>query len=75
MYYDIYYDIYERGDNMNLKNWRENLNKVQKAGNSLIVVIPFNIRNDMELEEGDYLYSVYDDKNKSITFSKHNKEV
>lgn len=56
---------------MNLKNWRENLNKVQKAGNSLSVVIPFNIRNDMELEEGDYLYSVYDDKSKSIVFMKH----
>ena len=56
---------------MNLKNWRENLNKVQKVGNSLSVVIPLNIRNDMNLEEGDYLYSVYDDTKKCITFSKH----
>lgn len=60
---------------MNLKNWRENLNKVQKVGNSLSVVIPFNIRNDMELEEGDYLYSVYDDKRKSIVFMKHKEEI
>ena len=59
---------------MNLRNWRENLSKVIKLGNSLVVVIPVTIRNDMGLQEGDYLFSKYDDKRKVIAFARTDEE-
>ena len=59
---------------MNLRNWRENLSKVIKLGNSLVVVIPATIRNDMGLQEGDYLFSKYDDKRKVIAFARTDEE-
>lgn len=59
---------------MNLRNWRENLSKVIKLGNSLVVVIPSTIRNDMGLQEGDYLFSKYDDKRKVIAFARTDEE-
>lgn len=59
---------------MNLRNWRENLSKVIKLGNSVVVVIPATIRNDMGLQEGDYLFSKYDDKRKVIAFARTDEE-
>lgn len=58
---------------MNLKNWRENIAKVNKMNYSRMVVIPTVIANEMELDENSYVYMVYDEKTKSLTITKEEK--
>lgn len=58
---------------MNLKNWRENIAKVNRINYSRMVVIPSTIANEMELDENSYVYMVYDEKTKSLTITKEEK--
>lgn len=57
---------------MNLKNWRENIVRTGKLGNSKYIVIPMIIANDMGIEVGDYMKVVYDDQAKEIKVTKNN---
>lgn len=58
---------------MNLKNWRENIAKVNKMNYSRMIVIPTVIANEMELDENSYVYMIYDEKTKSLTITKEEK--
>ena len=59
---------------MNLKNWRENISKVTLVGRySKHVIIPAVIANEMDLDEGSYVYMKYDEKTKSLTIKKSEK--
>ena len=58
---------------MDLKNWRENIVKVNKMNYSRMVVIPSTIANEMKLDENSYVYMVYDEKTKSLIITKEEK--
>lgn len=58
---------------MNLKNWRENIAKVNKMNYSRMVVIPTVIANEMELDENSFVHMIYDENTKTLTITKEEK--
>lgn len=61
------------GDEMDLKNWRENISRVLKNNYSRQITIPTVIANEMGLDEKSYVHLKYDEKTKTLTVTKEEK--